>query len=255
MNKKLTIIKVGGALVENSDSLALLLRNFADVDGYKILVHGGGRSATALATQLGIESKMVEGRRITDADMLRVAAMVYGGLVNKTIVAKLQGLGVDAIGLTGADLNIIRSDKRPVGVVDYGFVGDVKKANGGKLASLLEMKAVPVIAPLTHDGNGQLLNTNADTIASTVAVALSTYFDVTLTYCFEKPGVMSNPDDESSLIPEITADAFQQYVADGTVSGGMIPKIENALAAVKQGVKRVVITSANNLNGGGTVIR
>ncbi len=255
MNKKLTIIKVGGALVENSDSLALLLRNFADVDGYKILVHGGGRSATALATQLGIESKMVEGRRITDADMLRVATMVYGGLVNKTIVAKLQGLGVDAIGLTGADLNIIRSDKRPVGVVDYGFVGDVKKANGGKLASLLEMQAVPVIAPLTHDGNGQLLNTNADTIASTVAVALSTYFDVTLTYCFEKPGVLGNPDDERSLISEITADAFQQYVADGTVSGGMIPKIENALAAVKQGVKRVVITSANNLNGGGTVIR
>jgi acetylglutamate kinase len=251
--KKLTIIKVGGALVENEESLAQLLSNFAAVEGYKILVHGGGRSATALAAQLGIETHMVNGRRITDAEMLRVATMVYAGLVNKNIVAKLQGLGVDAIGMTGADLNIIRSDKRPVGEVDYGFVGDVKKVNGGKLASLLDLRAVPVIAPLTHDGNGQLLNTNADTMASTVATALSTYFDVTLTYCFEKPGVLRNPDDESSLIPQITAEDFKAYVADGTVSGGMIPKIENALAAVKQGVKRVVITSANNLTGG-TVI-
>jgi acetylglutamate kinase len=251
--KKLTIIKVGGALVENEESLAQLLSNFAAVEGYKILVHGGGRSATALAAQLGIETHMVNGRRITDAEMLRVATMVYAGLVNKNIVAKLQGLGVDAIGMTGADLNIIRSDKRPVGEVDYGFVGDVKKVNGGKLASLLDLRAVPVIAPLTHDGNGQLLNTNADTMASTVATALSTYFDVTLTYCFEKPGVLRNPDDDSSLIPQITAEVFKAYVADGTVSGGMIPKIENALAAVAQGVKRVVITSANNLTGG-TVI-
>jgi acetylglutamate kinase len=251
--KKLTIIKVGGALVENEESLAQLLSNFAAVEGYKILVHGGGRSATALAAQLGIETHMVNGRRITDAEMLRVATMVYAGLVNKNIVAKLQGLGVDAIGMTGADLNIIRSDKRPVGEVDYGFVGDVKKVNGGKLASLLDLRAVPVIAPLTHDGNGQLLNTNADTMASTVATALSTYFDVTLTYCFEKPGVLRNPDDDSSLISQITAEDFKAYVADGTVSGGMIPKIENALAAVEQGVKRVVITSANNLIGG-TVI-
>jgi acetylglutamate kinase len=251
--KKLTIIKVGGALVENEESLAQLLSNFAAVEGYKILVHGGGRSATALAAQLGIETHMVNGRRITDAEMLRVATMVYAGLVNKNIVAKLQGLGVDAIGMTGADLNIIRSDKRPVGEVDYGFVGDVKKVNGGKLASLLDLRAVPVIAPLTHDGNGQLLNTNADTMASTVATALSTYFDVTLTYCFEKPGVLRNPDDDSSLISQITAEDFKAYVADGTVSGGMIPKIENALAAVAQGVKRVVITSANNLTGG-TVI-
>jgi acetylglutamate kinase len=251
--KKLTIIKVGGALVENEESLAQLLSNFAAVEGYKILVHGGGRSATALAAQLGIETHMVNGRRITDAEMLRVATMVYAGLVNKNIVAKLQGLGVDAIGMTGADLNIIRSDKRPVGEVDYGFVGDVKKVNGGKLASLLDLRAVPVIAPLTHDGNGQLLNTNADTMASTVATALSTYFDVTLTYCFEKPGVLRNPDDDSSLIPQITAEDFKTYVTDGTVSGGMIPKIENALAAVAQGVKRVVITSANNLTGG-TVI-
>jgi acetylglutamate kinase len=251
--KKLTVIKVGGALVENEASLAELLQQFSRLEGKKILVHGGGRSATALAAELGIESKMVGGRRITDAEMLRVVTMVYGGLVNKTIVAKLQGLDIDAIGLTGADLNIIRSEKRPVKDVDYGFVGDVKKANGGKIANLLEMGAVPVIAPLTHDGNGQMLNTNADTMAATVATALAPYYDVTLTYCFEKAGVLKNPDDDSSLIPVITADDFKSLVDNGTVSGGMIPKIENALSAVNQGVKKVVITSANNLEGGTTI--
>jgi acetylglutamate kinase len=251
--KKLTVIKVGGALVENEASLAELLQQFSKLEGQKILVHGGGRSATALAAELGIESKMVGGRRITDAEMLRVVTMVYGGLVNKTIVAKLQGLDIDAIGLTGADLNIIRSEKRPVKDVDYGFVGDVKKANGGKIANLLEMGAVPVIAPLTHDGNGQMLNTNADTMAATVATALAPYYDVTLTYCFEKAGVLKNPDDDSSLIPVITADDFKSLVDNGTVSGGMIPKIENALSAVNQGVKKVVITSANDLEGGTTI--
>ncbi len=251
--KKLTVIKVGGALVENEASLAELLQQFSKLEGKKILVHGGGRSATALAAELGIESKMVGGRRITDAEMLRVVTMVYGGLVNKTIVAKLQGLDIDAIGLTGADLNIIRSEKRPVKDVDYGFVGDVKKANGGKIANLLEMGAVPVIAPLTHDGNGQMLNTNADTMAATVATALAPYYDVTLTYCFEKAGVLKNPDDDSSLIPVITADDFKSLVDNGTVSGGMIPKIENALSAVNQGVKKVVITSANDLEGGTTI--
>lgn len=251
--KKLTVIKVGGALVENEASLAELLQQFSKLEGKKILVHGGGRSATALAAELGIESKMVGGRRITDAEMLRVVTMVYGGLVNKTIVAKLQGLDIDAIGLTGADLNIIRSEKRPVKDVDYGFVGDVKKANGGKIANLLEMGAVPVIAPLTHDGNGQMLNTNADTMAATVATALAPYYDVTLTYCFEKAGVLKNPDDDSSLIPVITADDFKSLVDNGSVSGGMIPKIENALSAVNQGVKKVVITSANDLEGGTTI--
>jgi acetylglutamate kinase len=251
--KKLTIVKVGGALVENDDTLAVLLRNFAAVEDGKILVHGGGRSATALATRLGIATRMVDGRRVTDAEMLRVATMVYGGLVNKTLVARLQALGVDAIGLTGADYNIIRSEKRPVREVDYGFVGDVKKVNGRKLTTMLEANAVPVIAPLTHDGNGQLLNTNADTIASTVAVALAPGFDVTLVYCFEKPGVMRDPDDDSTLIPVITAETFKELKANGTVSEGMIPKIENALAAVAQGVKRVVITSASRLDGG-TVI-
>jgi acetylglutamate kinase len=241
--KKLTIVKVGGALVENDDTLAVLLRNFAAVEDGKILVHGGGRSATALATRLGIATRMVDGRRVTDAEMLRVA----------TLVARLQALGVDAIGLTGADYNIIRSEKRPVREVDYGFVGDVKKVNGRKLTTMLEANAVPVIAPLTHDGNGQLLNTNADTIASTVAVALAPGFDVTLVYCFEKPGVMRDPDDDTTLIPVITAETFKELMANGTVSGGMIPKIENALAAVAQGVKRVVITSASRLDGG-TVI-
>jgi acetylglutamate kinase len=254
MKKSLTIIKVGGALVEDSNSLDALLQSFAEVDGLKMLVHGGGRSATALAASMGVETRMVNGRRITDADMLKIVTMVYGGMVNKNIVAKLQGIGIDAIGLCGADLNIIRSAKRPVADVDYGFVGDVKMVSGGKLSSLLEMGAVPVLAPLTHDAAGQLLNTNADTIAASVAIAMAPYYNVTLTYCFEKSGVLRCPDDPSSLIPTITADDFARYVADGTVSGGMIPKIENALQAVKQGVGRVIITSATNL-AGGTIIK
>lgn len=254
MKDKLTVIKVGGALVEDETALTALLENFVRLDGKKILVHGGGRTATSLAAELGIESRMVGGRRITDAPMLRIVTMVYGGLVNKNIVARLQGLDVDALGLTGADLNIILSDKRRAGEIDYGYAGDIKQTDGAKLNKLLEIGAVPVIAPLTHDGKGVILNTNADTIASSVATALAPYYDVTLTYCFEKAGVLRDADDDSTLIPTISAADFEQYKSDGVVSGGMIPKIENALRAVAQGVSKVVITSANNLNGG-TVIR
>ena len=184
---------------------------------------------------------MVGGRRITDADMLSVVTMVYGGLVNKNLVAQLQAKGVNALGLTGADMDVIRSHKRPVKDVDYGFVGDVDYADGERLAQLINSGVTPIIAPLTHDGKGNILNTNADTMASTVAKALAKHFDVTLTFSFEKKGVLSNPDDEDSVIPVITRELYDKYVADGTISGGMMPKIENALEAVAAGVKKVVI--------------
>jgi len=264
----LTIVKVGGAVVEDAAQLDLLLHRFATIEGRKLLVHGGGRRATAVASALGIETKMVGGRRITDADMLNVVTMVYGGLVNKTIVARMQALGIDAIGLTGADLDIIRSHKRPLkDGIDYGFVGDVDKVDASKISHFIENNSVPVIAPLTHDAGGNLLNTNADTIASETAKAMAQRlrvgdgtsemaYDVTLVFAFEKAGVLANPDDDNSIIPKITPDSFRQLVADGTVSGGMIPKIENALAAVKAGVSQVVITRADLIGTtSGTIIR
>lgn len=254
--EKLTIIKVGGKIVEEADTLNQLLDNFSALPGYKLLVHGGGRSATKLAAQLGIESQMVNGRRITDAETLKVVTMVYGGLVNKNIVAGLQAKGVNAIGLTGADLNVIRSVKRPVKDVDYGFVGDVEAVNGEMLASLIHQNIVPVMAPLTHDGKGNMLNTNADTIAGETAKALAKLFDVTLVYCFEKKGVLRNADDDDSVIPVITPELFRQYVAEGVIQGGMIPKLENSFSAVEAGVSRVIITLASAINqDAGTVIK
>ena len=257
MKEKLTIVKVGGAVVEDELQLSQLLRDFSAIDGRKVLVHGGGRRATKVAEQLGIETKMVNGRRITDEQMLEVVTMVYGGLVNKQVVARLQANGVKAIGLTGADADVIRSHKRPLkDGVDFGFVGDVDRADGQVLQHLVEQGIVPVMAPLTHDGKGNILNTNADTIASETAKALAPLYDVTLIYSFEKPGVMKNPDDETSLISEITRADFERYKADGTISGGMLPKIENALAAVEAGVSRVIITLATAIDGQhGTVIR
>lgn len=245
--EKLTIIKVGGKIVEEAATLLTLLHDFAAIKGNKLLVHGGGRSATRLAEQLGIPVRMVEGRRITDADMLRVVTMVYGGLVNKNIVAGLQALGIDALGMTGADMDILRSAKRPAGAVDYGFVGDVKAARGETLARLIHDGIVPVLAPLTHDGSGQLLNTNADTIAGETAKALAPFFDVTLIYCFEKKGVLSDENDDDSVIPQIDKAAFARLKADGTVQGGMIPKLENAFHAIDAGVKEVIITRADAL--------
>jgi len=257
MKEKLTIVKVGGAVVEDELQLTQLLRNFAAIEGAKILVHGGGRRATKVAAALGIETKMVDGRRITDAEMLEVVTMVYGGLVNKHVVAGLQALGVDAIGLCGADGDIIRSVKRPLkNGIDYGFVGDVKKTDGAKIAHFIDKNLVPVIAPLTHDGQGNILNTNADTMASETAKALAQLYDVTLIFAFEKPGVLSNPDDDSSVIPVINHADFERYKADGTISGGMLPKIENALGAVEAGVSQVIITLATAIDGQhGTVIK
>ena len=256
MKERLTIVKVGGAIVEDEAQLTALLRDFTAIEGLKILVHGGGRRATKVAAQLGIETQMVGGRRITDAPMLEVVTMVYGGLVNKQVVARLQALGVNAIGLCGADGNIIRSHKRPLkDGVDFGFVGDVDAIEGKTLATLIRAGLTPVIAPLTHDGQGCILNTNADTMASETARALAPDFDVTLIYSFEKAGVLSNPNDDSSLIPVITHADFERYRADGTISGGMLPKIENALAAVDAGVSRVIITLATAIDGHhGTVI-
>lgn len=252
----INVIKVGGAVVEDELQLARLLKDFSAIEGRKVLVHGGGRRATKVAAQLGIETQMVNGRRITDKAMLEVVTMVYGGLVNKNVVARLQAEGVNALGLTGVDMDVIRSHKRPLkGGVDYGFVGDVDKADGDILHTLIEAGVVPVIAPLTHDGQGNILNTNADTIASETAKALAKHYDVTLTFCFEKKGVLANPADDDSVIPVINNELFQTYVADGTISGGMLPKIENSLDAIKAGVRMVVITKADALGSeSGTVI-
>lgn len=246
--KQLTMVKVGGKIVEQPDTLERLLTDFKAIPGRKLLVHGGGRSATALATRLGIESKMVDGRRITDAQMLDVVTMVYAGLVNKNIVAQLQARGLNAIGLSGTDCNTMLSEKRPVGEIDYGFVGDVKAVNAPFLTSLLEQDIIPVLAPLTHNGKGQLLNTNADTIAGEAAKALAPYFKVTLIYCFEKPGVLLDENDDTSVIPYLSYYDFPRLVQDGTINGGMIPKIQNAFAALQAGVSTVLITRAQSLD-------
>lgn len=256
MKEKLTVVKVGGKIVEEEATLHKLLDDFAAIEGRKVLVHGGGRSATKLAERLGIESRMVNGRRITDAETLKVVTMVYGGLVNKNIVAGLQARGVNALGLTGADMDIIRSVKRPVKDIDYGFVGDVKQVNAGLLGGLIAKEVVPVMAPLTHDGEGRMLNTNADTIAGETAKALAALFDVTLVYCFEKKGVLRDENDDDSVISTINLAEFRQLVTDGVIQGGMIPKLENSFEALEAGVSEVVITLASAINGqGGTRIR
>ena len=249
MKEKITVIKVGGKIVEESESLGNILDRFAEIEGRKVLIHGGGRSATRIAERLGIESHMVEGRRITDSDTLQVVTMVYGGLVNKNIVAQLQARGINALGLTGADCNIIRAHKRPVKTVDYGFVGDVDIVDGDMLSRLVNQGITPIIAPLTHDGNGNLLNTNADTMAAETAKALAAHYDVTLVYSFEHPGVMRDPDDAESIIHTITHESYRILLAEGIVSGGMIPKMDNAFNAIENGVKEVVITHADAING------
>ncbi len=253
--QKLTIIKVGGKIVEEEQSLQKLLTDFAKIEGYKLLVHGGGRSANKLAERLGIENRMVDGRRITDKSTLEVVTMVYGGLVNKNIVAGLQALGIDALGLTGADLNIIRSEKRPVKDIDYGYVGDVKEVNAGMLSNLISQNIIPVLAPLTHDKHGNILNTNADTIAGETAKALAKIFDVELVYCFEKKGVLMDENDEDSVIPVLDKADFENLVEKKIIQGGMIPKLQNAFQSIETGVKKVIITEASQLGKNtGTVI-
>lgn len=258
MKNLLTIVKVGGGVVEDPESLARLLDSFCSVATAKLLVHGGGRKATALAARLGIETRMIDGRRITDEATLRVATMVYGGLVNKQIVARLQARGVDAIGLTGADMGIIRAHRRPVtGGIDYGFVGDIDAVDPHRLGLMLREGLTPVLAPLTFDpASGSLLNTNADTIAQAVAVSMAKTHAVRLVYCFEKAGVMTDPANPASVIPRIDARSFARLKDDGAVSGGMIPKIENAIRAVAEGVEEAAITSFGDIDAeNGTVIR
>lgn len=243
--KPITIIKVGGKIVEQPDTLNQLLNDFARIPGDKLLVHGGGRSATQMATRLGIETKMIDGRRVTDSEMLQVVTMVYGGLVNKNIVAQLQSRGINALGLTGADMNVIQSHRRPANPIDFGFVGDVDKVDGNRLNNIISQGIVPVMAPLTHDRQGSLLNTNADTIAGEVAKALTPYYDVTLIYCFEKAGVLADENDDNSVIPHITHEDFLRLKDEGVIQGGMIPKLQNSFDAIEQGVTQVIITKAD----------
>ena len=243
------VIKIGGGVLENEAQRDAFLRQFAAIEGPKILVHGGGRLATTMADRLGVETHMIDGRRVTDKETLDIVTMVYGGLVNKQVVAQLQTMGVNAIGMTGADGGWMKAVKRPIkNGIDYGYVGDVVEVNGAHLRTLLDNGLTPVIAPITFSADGLLLNTNADTVASETAVSLAP--DVQLTFCFEKAGVLSNPDDESSLIARITPETYTQLKADGIISGGMIPKIDNAFAAIEHDVQYVRITHSNQIQCG-----
>lgn len=259
--KQLTIIKIGGNVIDNSESLHQFLLNFTALPGYKILVHGGGKIATELGETIGIEAKMVDGRRITDIETLRVVTMVYAGLINKNIIAQLQAKRSNAIGLTGADGNIIKAKKRPVQKVlssgedlgediDYGFVGDLDESsvNSITLDNLLKAGLVPVLCAITHDGESQLLNTNADTIASAIAIAMSSIYETRLVYCFEKKGVLKDVNNDLTVVREIKADEFESLKADGSVQGGMIPKLHNGFEAINKGVFAVYIGKADELN-------
>lgn len=248
--EQLIVVKIGGNIIDDESKLSSFLQAFSQIKEEKILVHGGGKIATTIGNKLGIESKYHNGRRITDTETLDLVTMVYGGLINKKIVAGLQALGCNAIGLTGADGNILAAEKRPVGEVDFGYVGDIKKdgVNASLLAQLLDNGLTPVLAPLTHNGEATLLNTNADTIAQKIAEAMADLMPVKLVYCFEKKGLLSDVDNDSSVINNINETTYNGLKANGTISGGMIPKVENALAAVKTKVSRVIIGHADDLH-------
>ena len=245
LKEKLSIIKIGGNIIEDDTSLNAFLKLFSNLEGKKILVHGGGKRATAMASKLGIESKMVNGRRITDKETLEVITMVYGGLVNKNIVAKLQALQIDAIGLTGADINSIKSNKRQVTNIDYGFVGDVKEVASNSIDRLIKGNFTPVFCAITHDGNGQLLNTNADTIASKVAIGMSKKYDTTIYYCFELNGVLRDINDQNSVIKYLNINTYNKLLKDGNIADGMLPKLENCFDALKNGVSKVNMGNTN----------
>jgi len=248
-SERLYVVKIGGNIIDHSGALDDFLHDFAAIDGKKILVHGGGKIATQMGEKLGIPSRYIDGRRITDADTIDLVTMVYGGLINKKIVAALQGRGSDAIGLTGADGNTIPAVKRPVKEVDFGFVGDMLpgKLDEAKVNRLLEMGLVPVFAPLTHDGRGQMLNTNADTIASALAVALSGYYRVRLIYCFDKKGVLRNVNDDADVVPFMDAQVYAQLLTAKALADGILPKLENAFDAIRHGVAEVLIGRASDL--------
>ena len=247
MSQTLLVVKIGGNVIDNPEACSRFLNDFAKLPSPKILVHGGGKVATQIAAKLQIETQMVDGRRITDKPMLDVVTMVYGGLVNKNLVAQLQAAGCNAIGLTGADGGIIRSVKRPVKTIDYGFVGDIEEVNAKQIDALLNSGLVPVIAPLTYNIEGLLLNTNADTMASATAVAMASLYSTNLVYCFEKKGVLSNPDDDEAVISSLTPESYAEYKSTGIINKGMIPKLDNAFAAISEGVKKVLICHADDL--------
>jgi acetylglutamate kinase len=246
---QLNIIKIGGNVIDSDKDLEVFLKDLSQLKTPFILVHGGGKLATQMAAQLNIPQQMVNGRRITNAETLKIATMVYAGYINKTIVAGLQKHGVNAIGLSGADANIIKASKRPSNPIDYGFVGDVDYTNvqNKSLQLFLEQKLTPVICAITHDGNGQLLNTNADTIAAQLACSMSNQFKVKLIYCFEKNGVLLNSDDDHSVIKEIDQHIFKTYVGNGIIKDGMIPKLDNCFFSLSQGVHEVRILHASQL--------
>ena len=245
----LHVIKVGGNIIDDENRLEEFLSSFAGSPGGKILVHGGGKLATRLAEDLRIPQQMVDGRRITDADTLKIVTMVYAGFINKNIVASLQSKGCNAMGLCGADAGIVTAHKRVHPTMDFGFVGDVDRVDADTIAGLIDSGLTLVIAPITHDGNGQLLNTNADTIAQEIARALSARFRTTLVYCFEKPGVLMDADDDASLIPHITPGTYEKLKAEKRIFAGMIPKLDNAFSALRAGVDKVVIGKAEDWNG------
>ncbi|MCD8739988.1 acetylglutamate kinase [Mucilaginibacter roseus] len=248
--RSLHIIKIGGNVIDNSENLYHFLKDFTALEGDKILVHGGGKVATQLSETLGIEAKLVDGRRITDIETLRVVTMVYGGLINKNIVAQLQRFGTNAIGLTGADGNFIRTKKRPVKTIDYGFVGDIDSGsiNPENISRLLDAGFTPVFCAITHDGEGQLLNTNADTIASALAVSLARLYETTLIYCFEKAGVLHDINDEDSIIRDINPERYQELKEQQIIHSGMLPKLDNAFSAIACGVKSVIIGKSDDLS-------
>ncbi|MDN5201593.1 acetylglutamate kinase [Fulvivirgaceae bacterium BMA10] len=239
--EKLKIVKIGGNLIDDDQKLKDILQDFSNLNDKKILIHGGGKLASALSTQLGIVPKLHEGRRITDKESLKIVTMVYAGFINKSIVAYLQSFGDNALGLTGADLDMIRSHRRIVTNIDYGFVGDIDEVNGEALLNLMNSNVVPVFCALTHNGKGDLLNTNADTIASALAASLSAHFSVDLIYLFEKGGVLHKPDDDNSVIDNINLSTYEKLKKDGTISSGMIPKLDNAFTALKEGVSSVFV--------------
>lgn len=244
---KVIIIKVGGNVIDDEKKLTTFLKDFAAIDGYKILVHGGGKLANRLAEDLNIRQQVVEGRRITDAETLRIVTMVYAGYINKNIVAALQAYSCNALGLCGADGDAILAHKRKHPVIDYGFVGDVDMVNSGLIRSLLTQHLTPVFAPITHDQQGQLLNTNADTIAREIAVALSADYEVTLVYLFEKSGVLMNSDDDETVIPVLTRDQYKNLKNSQTIFAGMIPKLDNAFSAIDHGIQKVLIGKAEQV--------
>jgi acetylglutamate kinase len=254
--EKLTLIKIGGGVLENQSEMIEFLNQFSAIKGNKILVHGGGREATKMMERLGIQAKMHEGRRITDAETLDVVTMVYGGLINRRTVALLQARNCNAIGLTGADAGVVLAKKRPVKEIDYGFVGDVEKVNHKAIKKLIEAGFVPIIAPLTLSSEGYMLNTNADTMASEIAIAMSCEYEVSLVFCFEKSGVLSNPKDDTSVISEINLNYYNELKSKGIITEGMIPKLDNSFNALEKGVKEIRITNSKEVNGNfGTILK